>query len=130
MPMMEIAMQLSLTDIRIFIDSGLASFRVIAIESGGLLTAARAKLTIVIAAIGPPRHPGLRNSQKTQQCRSRHIEATEFLAKRPNQPGECGEIVAAAALSFKSTMLVGFIMILGWPQMGYWHPGQCRKGLR
>jgi hypothetical protein len=52
---------------------------------------------------------------KAQQCRSQHIEAREPLRERPNQPGECGEIVAAASLSFKNTMPPGFIMISGWP---------------
>jgi hypothetical protein len=48
----------------------------------------------------------------------------EPLPKRSSQPGERGEIVAAATLSSKSTMPVGFIMIFGWPQMASWHPGQ------
>jgi bifunctional non-homologous end joining protein LigD len=44
----------------------------------------------------------------------------EPLPKRSRQPGERGEIVAAATLSSKSTMPVGFIMIFGWPQMASW----------
>ena len=44
-----------------------------------------------------------------------HIEAIEIFLKRPNQSGECDEVVAAASLSFKNTMPVGFIMIFGWP---------------
>ena len=35
---------------------------------------------------------------KATQCRSQHIEAIEILLKRPNQSGECGEVVAAASL--------------------------------
>ena len=47
----------------------------------------------------------------------------EPLPKRSSQLGERGEIVAAATLSSKSTIPVGFIMIFGWPQMASWHPG-------
>jgi hypothetical protein len=52
---------------------------------------------------------------KAKQCRSQHIEATEFLRKRANRSGERGEVIAAASLSFKNTMPVGSIMIFGWP---------------
>src|SRR3984893_1240324 len=53
----------------------------------------------------------------------------EPLPKRSRQPGERGEIVAAATLSSKSTMPVGFIMIFGWPQMASWHPGSTERAL-
>jgi hypothetical protein len=52
---------------------------------------------------------------KAHQCRSRHIEAREFLRKRPNQSGKRGEVAADASLSFKNTMPPGFTMIFGWP---------------
>ena len=44
----------------------------------------------------------------------------EPLPKRSSQPGERGEIVAAATLSSKSTMPVGFNMIFGRRK---WRPG-------
>jgi hypothetical protein len=57
----------------------------------------------------------LQNQLNARQCRSQHIEASEPFRKRPSQPDECGKVVAAACLSFKNTMPVGFIMISGSP---------------
>jgi hypothetical protein len=57
----------------------------------------------------------LQKQSEAQQCRSKHIEAKELLGKRPNQSGECGEVIAGASLSFKNTMPAGSTMISGWP---------------
>jgi hypothetical protein len=58
---------------------------------------------------------GKPKQSKAQQCRSQNIEAKELLRKRPNQPGECGEVIAGASLLFKNTTPAGFTMISGWP---------------
>jgi hypothetical protein len=55
-----------------------------------------------------------RQNSRRQQCRSQNIEAKELLRKRPNQPGECGEVVAGASLWFKNTMPAASTMIFGW----------------
>ena len=41
--------------------------------------------------------------------------SNRVFAKTREPEGECGEVIAAASLSFKNTMPVGSFMIFGWP---------------